>query len=43
MATYSNILARIIPWTEESVELQSKEVTKESDMTEQLSTHIRYR
>ena len=43
MATYSNILARIIPRTEESVELQSKEVTKESDMTEQLSTHIRYR
>ena len=38
MATHPSILARIIPWTEEPGELQSKEL-KESDTTEQLSIH----
>ena len=38
MATHPSILARIIPWTEEPSELQSKEL-KESDTTEQLSIH----
>ena len=37
MATHSSILARRIPWTEESGGLQS---TKESDTTETL-THTR--
>ena len=36
MATYSNILAWRIPWTEEPSRLQ---VTKQSDVTEQ--AHIR--
>ena len=35
MATHSSILAWKIPWTEEPGRLQSKE----SDMTERLSTH----
>ena len=38
MATHPSILARIIPWTEEPGELQSKEL-KESDTTERLSIH----
>ena len=32
-APHSSILAWRIPWTEEPGELQSMEVTKESDMT----------
>ena len=38
MATHPSILARIIPWTEEPGELQSKGL-KESDTTERLSIH----
>ena len=38
MATHSSILAWRIPWTEEPGGLQSKGL-KESDTTEQLSTH----
>ena len=38
MATCSSILAWRIPWTEEPASLQSLGL-KESDMTEQLSTH----
>ena len=38
MATHSNILAGIIPRTEESGGLQSRGC-KELDMTKQLSTH----
>ena len=34
MATHSNILAREIPWTKESGELESMRSQKESDMTE---------
>ena len=37
MATHSSILARKMPWTEESGGLQS--IGLESDMTKQLSTH----
>ena len=37
MATHSNILAREIPWTEETSGLQSMGVEKESDTTEQLN------
>ena len=33
MATHSSILACEIPWTEESVRLQSMEVAKESEAT----------
>ena len=33
MATHSGILAWEIPWTEESGELQSRGLAKESDMT----------
>ena len=40
MANHSCILAWEIPWTEESGELQSMGVTKESDMTEQLNKGI---
>ena len=41
MATNSNILAWRIPWTEEPGGLQSCQWgPKESDMTEQLNTHI---
>ena len=40
MATHSNILDRIIPWTEEPGRLQSIGVA-ESDVTERLSTHAR--
>ena len=40
MATHSNILDRIIPWTEEPGGLQSIGVA-ESDVTERLSTHAR--
>ena len=39
MATHSSVLAWIVPWTEEPGGLQSMGVTKESDMTEQISTH----
>ena len=39
MATHSNILAREIPWTEESGELESMRSQKESDMTEWLNHH----
>ena len=38
-ATHSSVLAWTIPWTEEPGGLQSMGVTKESDMTEQISTH----
>ena len=38
MATHSSILAWRIPWTEESGRLSSRG-RKESDTTEQLSTH----
>ena len=38
MATHSSILAWRIPWTEEPGRLQSLGL-RESDMTEQLSTH----
>ena len=38
MATHPSILARIIPWTEEPGELQSKGL-KESDTTERQSIH----
>ena len=33
LATHSDILAWRIPWTEKPGRVQSKEVTKESDMT----------
>ena len=39
MATHSSVLAWTVPWTEEPGGLQSMGVTKESDMTEQISTH----
>ena len=39
MATHSSILAWRIPWTEEPGRLQSMG-SRESDMTEQLSTHV---
>ena len=39
MATHSSVLSWTIPWTEEPGGLQSMGVTKESDMTEQISTH----
>ena len=39
MATCSSILAWKIPWTEEPGRLQSRGL-KESDMNEQLSTHM---
>ena len=39
MATHSNILAREIPWTKESGELESMRSQKESDMTEWLNHH----
>ena len=39
MATHSSILAWRIPWTEDPVG-NSPTGLKESDMTEQLSTHI---
>ena len=38
MATHSSMLAWKIPWTQESGRLQSMG-SKESDMTERLSTH----
>ena len=40
MATYSSILARRIPWSEEPGKLYSPWGHKESDMTEQLSLHF---
>ena len=39
MATCSSILTWKIPWTEESSELQSMELQKESDMTQHTHTH----
>ena len=39
MATHSSILAWRITWTEEPGRLQSLGVTKESDVTERMSTH----
>ena len=39
MATHSSIPAWEIQWIEEPGRLQSMGVTKESDMTEQISTH----
>ena len=40
MATHSSILAWEIPWTEEPGRLQSMEVTKESDITQQLNKSL---
>ena len=41
METHSSILAWKFPWTEEPGRQQSM-VSKESDTTERLSTHIRF-
>ena len=40
MATHSSILAWRIPWTQEPGRLQSVEVSKESDTTEQLTLSL---
>ena len=42
MATHSGILAWEIPWTEESGELQSRGLTKESDTTWLLNNNSAY-